>query len=74
MRILIRNVETNLYMDAGKWVKDVEKAHDFKFGAEAIRFAYHHGLENIEVIYAFEEPRYNISTGIMNPAPMAARA
>ena len=58
-------------MDSGKWIKDVEKAHDFKFGAEAIRFASQHGLENIEIIYAFDEPEYNISTGIINRAPCA---
>ena len=60
-------------MDSGKWTKDAEKASDFKFGSEAIRFAFQNRLENIEVIYAFQNPEYNISTGIMNPAPKAAR-
>ena len=56
-------MKTKLYMDSGKWVKDVAKAHDFKIGADAIRFASQHGLKNAEILYLFEDPQYDISTG-----------
>jgi hypothetical protein len=50
-------------MDSGKWVKDIGKAHDFKLGADAIQFAMDRGLKNVEIIHAFDDPQYNISTG-----------
>lgn len=55
-------------MSSDKWTEDIEKASDFKFGAEAIRFAFQHRLENVEIIYTFENPEYNIGTGTMNPS------
>jgi len=56
-------------MDSSKWIKDVVKAHDFKFGAAAIRFAFEQRLENFEIIYAFEKPEHNISSGTLSPTP-----
>jgi len=50
-------------MDSGGWVKDVEKAHNFTNGADAIRFASQRGLKNVEIIHSFEDHKYDISSG-----------
>jgi len=50
-------------MNSGDWIEDAEQAHDFSQGAEAIKFAVERGLKNVEIIHAFPDPQYNISTG-----------
>ncbi len=49
-------------MGSGGWVEDVVQAHDFKFGVDAIGFALKNRLADVEVVYAFPDPQYNVST------------
>ena len=63
MRILIRNVNTRLYINSGDGTDDVDQAHDFEVGPDAIMFAAKHHLNDFEIIYAFPNPRYNVGTG-----------
>jgi hypothetical protein len=66
MKVVIRNAKTGLYLNPDGWVNDVDSAHDFVRGADAIGFAMHNGLSDIEVLHAFPEPCYNISTGVIS--------
>ena len=66
MKVVIRNVKTGLYSNLNGWVSDLNSAHDFVRGAEAISFATRTGLGDIEVMHVFPEPQYNISTGPMS--------
>ena len=69
MRILLRNTNTELYMNSGDWIEDVGQACEFKSGGDAITFAVEHHLSNVEVIYAFPDPKYNFCTGMMGLRP-----
>ena len=50
-------------MDSGDWTEDIDHAHDFEIGPDAITFAMTHHLNNFEIIYAFPNPAYNLGTG-----------
>ena len=63
MKILLRDVNTGLYMNSGDWIEDVGQACEFKSGGDAIRFAVKQHLSDIEIIYAFPNPEYNFCAG-----------
>ena len=65
MKILLRNTNTELYMNSGDWIEDVGQACDFKSRGDAIMFAVEHHLSDVEIIYAFPNPEYNFRTGMM---------
>jgi hypothetical protein len=65
MKIMLRNVNTRLYMNSGHWIEDVSQACGFKSGGDAITFAATHHLSNVEIVYSFPEPEYNFCTGLM---------
>ena len=69
MRILIRKVNTNLYLSSGDWIADANQAQDFRVGSEAIVFALKHDLNNVEIVYAFPSVEYDFTTGTMGFTP-----
>jgi len=63
MKVVLRNIETGLYMDTGKWIADIENARDFKHGIDALFFAEEEHLSNVEIIHVFPDSRYNFNIG-----------
>jgi len=72
VRILIRNVNTKLYLNSGDWIEDIGQARDFEAGPDAITFAVTHHLNDFEIIYAFPNPEYNVGTGKIDVTTEAA--
>jgi len=69
VRILIRKVNTNLYLSSGDWIADANQAQDFRVGSEAIVFALKHDLNKVEIVYAFPSVEYDFTTGTMGFTP-----
>ncbi len=62
MRVLLRDVTTGLYFcQPQEWTAESGKAQNFKHSAEAMNLARAHGVENAEVVLAFEESSYAVS-------------
>lgn len=62
MHVLLRHRKTGLFYQCDDhWIGDAEAAHDFGSSANAILFVHERRLSDIEVILAFDDPRYNIS-------------
>ena len=60
MRILIRQADTKLYMNSGDWMEDTNRAHDFKAENDAIAFVAENRLKNVEVVYSFSDPKFDV--------------
>jgi hypothetical protein len=65
LKVIIRNIDTKLYLNSGDWIAEIGQAHNFVSSDKAIRYAIAQRLKNVEIIYAFAEERYNFSTGRM---------
>lgn len=62
MRILLRNFKTReYYKGPGLWTRFPEEARAFAHSLQAMDFAFDLNLEDLEILMAFEDPRYNIS-------------
>jgi hypothetical protein len=65
MKILIYNTKTGLYLaDGDQWVEKAAVARDFQHASVAIHYASIHNFADVEMTYAFPDPRYNFSTNI----------
>lgn len=87
MRTLLRNARTGAYFQGlADWTPNPREAFDFKMPERAIRFVRDAKLKKVEVVFAFDDPRYNIPIpvderfGVTNTAdsrrrraPVAAR-
>ncbi len=71
MRTLLRSTKNGLFYRAeGDWTGDMAAARDFGSSARAIQLAFEWRLHDVEVVLAFEDPRYNISMPVRNrPEP-----
>ena len=65
MKVLLRNTRTGFYMNSGEWTEHVEEARDFRFSAEAVKYAADHRLGNVEVVFSFSDRQYDFSSGEM---------
>jgi hypothetical protein len=62
MRVLLRDLDTGLYFrDSEKWTSETEEAQTFRHSAEAMDHARAQGMQNAEVVLAFEESRFAVS-------------
>lgn len=62
MRILLRDSDTGLYFrQTEQWTTETEQAQNFRHSAEAMDLARSQGVQNAEVILAFEESRYAVA-------------
>ncbi len=70
MRILLRNQETKLYYAGGdQWRPEPEEAVTFPSSLDAWRVVLRRPMgENLEVVYAFENPEENLFTPIEPPS------
>jgi hypothetical protein len=62
VKVLIRKIGTQLYLDTDQWV-DLAQAHDFKSTSDAITFALEQKLSGFEIVHAFSESQYDFSSG-----------
>ena len=61
MRVLLRNAQTGLFFQDGQnWTAARMEARDFQHTAEAIKFAVEAGLHNVEVVFSFDDPQYDV--------------
>jgi hypothetical protein len=81
MKTLLQDVRSGVYFQGlENWTPQAEEAFDFKNTERAIRFVRDAGLKDVELVFAFPDPRYNIHVpvderfGINVPAPARPRA
>jgi hypothetical protein len=59
MKVLIQRIGQELYLDArNAWTTHIQEARDFKGGTEAINYAVHFHLEDVELHCAFPNPEH----------------
>ena len=73
MKIIIRKINAALYLNSRGWTEDIALAHNFEKAGMAIRHASSNQLDNVEIVYAFPEERYNFSIGI-SKSPNGSRS
>jgi hypothetical protein len=62
MRVFLRNTVTGqLLHKAGDWTRDSEKARVFRHSAEAMDWARLLRLKEVEILLAFEQPKYDVT-------------
>jgi hypothetical protein len=60
MRIILRNYKTRQYLqDFGRWTDNPNSAMAFEHSRQAASFAHEKGIKHVEILLAFEDPRYN---------------
>jgi len=64
LKVLIRNIQTGLYVNQDAWVKELEKAYDFKNARNAIQYGWSKSLKSVEIHYTFDNPKENFTTGL----------
>jgi hypothetical protein len=65
MRILLRDKRTSLYYaGGGRWTEDRTTAQAFANGDALIDEALLQGLQEAEIVYAFEDPAYDLTVPI----------
>ena len=61
MKTLLRNMRTGVYFQGMEnWTSDLRAAFDFKLPDRAVRFVRDAQLDKVELVLAFDNPRYNI--------------
>jgi hypothetical protein len=57
MRTLLRNTKVGVYFrSAGQWTLDYRQAHDFKLIDQALKYIERTRLEEMELVFAFDNP------------------
>jgi hypothetical protein len=68
MQVLLRQTHTGEYLATLEtWVVDPSQAHDFQRADEAIRFAQHFKLAEVEVVFRYERPPSEKAFNIPEP-------
>ena len=61
MKVLLRNTQTSqFYQGPNLWTPDEQQALDLKQTSRAVELIFDAGLQNVEVLLSYEDPRYNI--------------
>ena len=61
MKTLLRDSQTGVYFQGiADWTSDPQEAYDFHMPERAVRFVRDAGLERVEVVFAFDDPQYNV--------------
>ncbi|HSU55395.1 MAG TPA: hypothetical protein VLT36_15170 [Candidatus Dormibacteraeota bacterium] len=61
MKTILRNARTGAYFQGPTdWTADASEAFDFKLPERALRFVKDARLRNVELVFAFDDPRYNV--------------
>jgi hypothetical protein len=71
MQILLRNVKSGqFYRSENAWTDLPEKALCFHHCGECVRLVYEQKLQDVEILLAFEDPRYNFSLPVRPPSSL----
>lgn len=62
MKVVVQDVSNKLYVGALKnhWVKTQSEARNFCSSLNAIDYCVEHRIFSVEIILAFDDPRFNI--------------
>ena len=61
MKTILRNIRTGTYFQGlADWTRDQAAAFDFKSPERALRFVRDARLDKVELVFAFDDPRYNV--------------
>jgi hypothetical protein len=61
MKTILRNLRNGTYFQGIEdWTTNPSQAFDFKGTDRAIRFVRDAGLKHMEVVFAFEDPQYDV--------------
>jgi hypothetical protein len=61
MKVILRNIGTGTYFQGlARWTQDQAAAFDFKSPERALRFVRDARLDKVELVFAFDDPRYNV--------------
>jgi hypothetical protein len=61
MKTILRNIRNGTYFQGlADWTRDQAAAFDFKTPERALRFVRDARLKKVELVFAFEDPRYNV--------------
>jgi hypothetical protein len=61
MKTLLRDSQTGVYYQGvANWTQNPQDAYDFHMAERAVRFVRDAGLERVEVVFAFDDPQYNV--------------
>jgi hypothetical protein len=61
MKTLLRDSQTGVYFQGiADWTSNPQEAYDFHMAERAVRFVRDAGLERVEVVFAFDDPQYNV--------------
>jgi hypothetical protein len=73
MRILIRNILSGQYYEgSGKWTNAPQVAHDFGLSTSAMEYVFKHHLNDVEIVFEFDDPKFNFTAGPMNGSNRSA--
>lgn len=62
VRILLRNALTHFYyVEEKEYTEDRNLARTFRTSAEALRFVQEERLENMEIVFTFGPPEYDLT-------------
>jgi hypothetical protein len=65
MRTLLRKRQSGVYFQGlENWTADAHKAFDFRVPERAIKFVRDARLDKVELVLAFDDPRYNVPVPI----------
>lgn len=68
MKVLLRSIKTGLYYEeAAKWTSDQTAAFDFQKTPRAVEWVFAAGLENVEMLLTFVDPRFDLVLPIKGP-------
>jgi len=61
MKTLLRDSQSGVYYQGiANWTSNPHEAFDFHMAERAVRFVRDAGLEQVEVVFAFDDPQYNV--------------
>jgi hypothetical protein len=62
MKVLLRDTATGMFFrDSEERTFDPRQATTFLRGATALQFVAEHQLQGVELVFCFEDPRYNLN-------------
>ncbi len=65
MRVVLRNTKSGLFFQENEtWTGDLKQARCFKHSAEAMDLARQVGLQEVEILLAFEQPPRQVTLSL----------
>jgi len=66
MKVLLRNTQNGwYYLGPSQWTPERGEALDLEVSARALELAFEAGLENVEILLSYEDPRFNLTLPVV---------